>query len=262
MTTQFYKLAQPDGFDFKTGNTINYRENIGKTVVVPTIKKYKPNQRSLCSDSVLHASRNINDCFIGASIPCSVYIVDGRPVVDSKEKSGFIRLKIIEEIEQIKLNSVFGWNYSEVCNPVNPLMIKAPIIGGEELMLLKQWASVWYSVRASVRASVWDSVWYSVRYSVRASVWYSVRASVWYSVRDSVRDSVWAYIGSLFPNIKTWKYTSNNTPEYPYQSGADLWRQGIIPSFDGEKWRLHTGSKATVVYEISKTKLLEDIKTQ
>ena len=254
MTTQFYKLAQPDGFDFKTGNTINYRENIGKTVVVPTIKKYKPNQRSLCSDSVLHASRNINDCFIGASIPCSVYIVDGRPVVDSKEKSGFIRLKIIEEIEQIKLNSVFGWNYSEVCNPVNPLMIKAPIIGGEQLMLLKQWASVGDSVGASVGASVGDSV----GDSVGASIWDSVGDSIW----DSIWDSVWAYIGSLFPNIKTWKYTSNNTPEYPYQSGADLWRQGIIPSFDGEKWRLHTGSKATVVYEISKTKLLEDIKTQ
>ena len=40
-------------------------------------------------------------------------------------------------------------------------------------------------------ASVWASVRDSVRASVRASVWDSVRASVWDSVRDSVWDSVW-----------------------------------------------------------------------
>ena len=37
-TAKFYKLARPNGFDFKTGNTLNYRENIGKTVFCPNQK--------------------------------------------------------------------------------------------------------------------------------------------------------------------------------------------------------------------------------
>jgi len=35
-TSKYYKLAKLDGWDFRTGNTINYRENLGKTVTVPT----------------------------------------------------------------------------------------------------------------------------------------------------------------------------------------------------------------------------------
>lgn len=35
---KYYKLAKPDGFDWYTGKTINYRESIGKIVTVP-----KPN---------------------------------------------------------------------------------------------------------------------------------------------------------------------------------------------------------------------------
>ncbi|MDE1824336.1 MAG: hypothetical protein KGH74_03485, partial [Candidatus Micrarchaeota archaeon] len=96
------------------------------------------------------------------------------------------------------------------------------------------WASVWDSVRASVRASVWASVWDSVRASVRASVWDSVRASVWASVR--------AYIGSLFPGIKDWKYTeSMKTEGYPFQPAVDLWKMGLVSATDGKGtwWLLH-----------------------
>jgi len=31
----YYKLARPDGWDFYTGKTINYREGIGKIVNAP-----------------------------------------------------------------------------------------------------------------------------------------------------------------------------------------------------------------------------------
>ncbi|MCK9597878.1 MAG: hypothetical protein M0R06_02485, partial [Sphaerochaeta sp.] len=60
----------------------------------------------------------------------------------------------------------------------------------KHLSLLKEWASVW----DSVRASVWDSVRASVGASVRASVWDSVGASVWDSVWASVRASVGASV--------------------------------------------------------------------
>jgi hypothetical protein len=138
--------------------------------------------------------------------------------------------------------------------------------------LLKKWASVGDSVRYSVvdsvgdsvrysvRDSVWDSVWDSVRdsvwYSVRASVRDSVRDSVWDSVRASVRDSVWdsvwdsmwAYISSFFA-LDKWERVKHEPGENPFQPGIDLWEMGLVPSFDGKKWRLHGGPDGRVLYE-------------
>ena len=102
---------------------------------------------------------------------------------------------------------------------------------------------------ASVGASVRDSVWDSVGYSVWASVWDSVGYSVWDSVRDSVRDSVWAYISTYF-DIKY---------NFDYSSAKNLWERGLVPSFDGKIWRLHTGKNADIVFEIEKSKLQEGL---
>ena len=148
---------------------------------------------------------------------------------------------------------------------INPLQIKRKNtnVTGNEIKLLKEWASVrdsvrdsvwasvwasvgdsvWASVRDSVWASVRDSVWALVRASVRDSVWASVRDSVWASVRDSVwasvGDSVWAYYSSFFKI----KY------KYDFTSCIKLWEAGFVPSYDGEVWRLHSGKKANIVYE-------------
>jgi len=143
---------------------------------------------------------------------------------------------------------------------VRPFSVKPPKkITKKQLAALKQWASVRASVRASVgasvRASVWDSVWASVRASVRDSVrdsvWASVRASVGASVGASVRDSVWAYTGSFFvlPR-KAWRYTEKiEGDSYPFESACYLWESGLVPSFDGKKWRLHAGEDAKIVWE-------------
>jgi len=58
--------------------------------------------------------------------------------------------------------------------------------------------------------------------------------------KNSVGDSVWAYTGSLF-------YIWGDT--YQFQPCVDLWRRGLIPSFDGKTWRLHSGKKSEIVYE-------------
>jgi len=80
----------------------------------------------------------------------------------------------------------------------------------------------------------WDSVWASVGDSVRDSVW------------DSVRDSVWGYISS-FISIEY---------ERDYSSAVKLWEAGLVPSFDGETWRLHSGVNAEVVYECKQEDLV------
>ena len=227
-----YKLAKPDGFDFYTGKTINYRENIGKIVKPPNARP----ELGLCSNGVIHASKHPNDCFVGAKIPCSAYRVSGIPVCGDVKKWGFTELKVIRELTD--LDKLFGWRYTEAINPINPFNLpKVEIITEEHLASLKFWDSV--------RGSVWDLVWASVG----GSVWASVGASVRDLVGASVRASVGAYIGSLFPNIKKWKYVKCEPSKYPYQPAVDLWKAGLVPSFDGKIWRLHSGIKAEIIWE-------------
>ncbi len=264
---QAYKLARPNGWDFYTGKTINYRSSVGTVVQCPNGNA----KLAVCSAGVIHASKNPNDCFVGANIPCSAYRVEGKPVCGDEEKWGFLELNILEEI--MDLDTLFGWKYTEACNPVNPLTGRAKKPTQEDIELLRKWdsvrssvwsivwasvgdpvwSSVWSIVWASVGDSVWASVWASVGDSVWASVgdsvWASVGDSVWASVRDSVRDSVWASIGSLFPNIKRWEDIEHKHLGYPFQSAVDLWRRGFVPSYDGQTWRLHSGKTAEVVYE-------------
>ncbi len=179
-----------------------------------------------------------------------------------------------------------GYKLAEALFPVNVLKInRTHPPTEEEIKWLKQWIavwdsvqysmgnSVWNSVRNSVWDSVWDSVWSSVRNSVRDSVedsvwdsvwssvgnsvwesvgesaWKSVRNRVWSSVADSVWESMWAYASSLFPNITKWKYINHAEGENPFQPAINLWKNGLIPSFDGESWRLHAGENAEIVWK-------------
>ena len=119
---------------------------------------------------------------------------------------------------------------------VHPFQITPPEkITDEHIQLVREWDSV----RDSVGASVWASVWASVRDSVRDSVW------------DSVGDSVRAYNGTFFIIPRSdWKYTENIPGEgYPFQPAVTLWELGLVPSFDGKKWRLHGGPDGRVLWE-------------
>ena len=135
---------------------------------------------------------------------------------------------------------------------VNPFELPAvEHVTDEQIDWLKSWASVrvsvWNSVRASVRASVGNSVWNSVGASVWASfgysVWNSVWNSVWASVRASVGDSVEALVGAYVSSFFAINY------KYNFSSVANLWNAGLVPSFDGKVWRLHSGKSADIVYE-------------
>ena len=197
------------------------------------------------------------------------YMKLGSPLSDDEVKA------LCREIEP-----ELRYKLSEALYPVNPLLLPKTTVNDEDLELLKQWdsvggsvgESVWNSVCDSVWNSVCDSVWSSVKnsvgYSVAESVWSSVKNSVGYSVWDSVRDSVaesvrnsvgysvwdsvwnsvWAYIGSLFPSIGKWKYKNHEHSQYPFQSAVNLWYRGLVPSFDGKIWRLHSGEKAEIVW--------------
>ncbi len=162
---------------------------------------------------------------------------------------------------------------------LNRILVRKPIvhpfkdrkppkkITKKHLTLLRQWASVRDSVRASayasvgasvrdsVGASVYASVGASVRDSVRdsvgASVYDSAYASVYASVGDSVYASVHAYLGSFFRLPRSaWKYTEDIKcgDAYPFQPAVDLWELGLVPLFDGKTWRLRGGKDAKVLW--------------
>jgi hypothetical protein len=160
---------------------------------------------------------------------------------------------------------------------VNPLGLpKVEQVTDEQIGWLKVWASVsasvWASVGASVGASVWasvwDSVWASVWDSVWASVWDSVGSSVWAlvgaSVRDLVGSSVWASVwASVWDSVwdSVWAYFSSFFAidyEHDFSSAVKLWEAGLVPSFDGRTWRLHSGKDARVVYEWTPDKEREE----
>ena len=140
-----------------------------------------------------------------------------------------------------------------IVNPLELLKVEKPT--DEQIGWLKEWISVWASVRDSVRASVWDSV----RASVRASVWASVGASVCDSVCDSVRASVgasvWASVcdsvrASVGDSVRAYVSSFFDVEyKFDFSSVVKLWEAGLVPSFDGTTWRLHSGKSADVVYE-------------
>ena len=49
--------------------------------------------------------------------------------------------------------------------------------------------------------------------------------------------------------FKKWKYIEHKEGEYPFQPTVDLWKRGLVPSFGGKIWRLHSGGKADIVWE-------------
>jgi len=238
-----YKLTYPDGYDFYS-HTINYRAAIGTIV---RVTDYGPPEQGPCGRG-LHASGNPNDCFVGASIPCAAFRVKGiQKLAGDRRKSRYQALKVIDEIYD--LDKLFGWKYSEAVNPINPFKINPPEIRGNHIQLLKKWAPVHTSavnsVWASVSASVWNSVWGSVWDSALDYVRNSIGAPVW----GSVRDSAGAYVSSLFPNIKKWKYIDHVPGVNPFQPAVDLWKMGLIASFGGTIWRLHGGSTGRVLWQ-------------
>ena len=216
----------------------NFKYKIGKEY---TCKDFDDNPNNDCSNGFyatdvegLPYSWNINK-------KCFEVEVSGRQVIISQYKQRFEKQTIIREVEKDELIELarkeekrLGYKLSEVLFPVNPLLFTQREVTEKEIQILKEWASVW----ETVKASAWETV--------KALAWETGWASVW----ETVWASVWAYASSLFPGIEKWKYIEHEKGVNPFQSGIDLWRSGFVPSFDGEVWRLHSGKKAEIVYEL------------
>ena len=208
----------------------NYEYEVGKEYVC---EDFDSNPENVCSqglyatsiDGLIYSFRNLPEHCV---YECEV---SGRKVEIDQFKRRYEKIRLVrevshEEIKQLALaeEERAGYKLAEALFPVHPLKIKRRnphSVTKGEIKLLKKWASVG------------DSVWSSVGASVGASV----------------GDSVWAYISSLFPNIKKWEYIEHEEGINPFQPCIDLWHRGLVLSFDGKTWRLHAGEKANIVWE-------------
>jgi hypothetical protein len=235
-----------------------FQFEVGKKYVCPD---FDPDPRNECSygfyatdiEGLIYSHRPRRRVF---EVEVGGRNVNADPVFKRRwEEMTLIREVFRPEIEDLAQahEPVCGYKLSEALFPINPLLLPQRTPTDADIALLKQWASVRTRVMGSVWTSVYDSLWASVRGSVHDSVWASVRGSVldsvWASVRGSVLDSAWVYIGSLFPGIKNWKNINHVPGVYPFQHAASLWRSGLVPSFDGKTWRIHSGEKAEIVWE-------------
>lgn len=249
----------------------------GKLVSPFQYHEYEPGKEYVCTDFDPNPENDCSRGYYATDIDGVIYSfrnlpgyevweveVGGCSVEIDQFKRRYERIKLIRQIPLEEVRALakaeeerVGYKLAEALFPVNPFLLSAKAVTEEEIELVKKWDSVW----GPIRDSVWDSVWGSVRDSVRDSVWNSVWGSVWGSVwdsvrdsvRDSVKDSVWdsilAYTSSLFPNIKKWKYIEHPEGKNLFQPCIDLWRRGLVLSFDGKVWRIHAGEKAEIVWE-------------
>jgi len=305
-----YKIARPDGWDFYTGKTINYRKSIGKIV---KLDQAKIECEEVFTKKINIASAYPNDCFytdtftyvksddnfhllgydawgefhyshryllyvsrkrdtIIDKLDCSVYRIKGLPIYEEKRYWGFEELEVIEEIKN--LDALFGWKYSEAINPIDPLSQKHKV-NQEDIDLLVSWVSLYQSSTLDIIDTVFETIKKRFGSNLRELIWDTLVAStanktasrIWKELDGTPLDEVpmnnlvkrsfifsfealcYAYIGSLFPNIYQWKKIQHKKGEYPFKPAADLWRKGLLPSFDGKIWRLHSGKNAKMVYE-------------
>jgi len=188
----------------------------------------------------------------------------GQEVLHPPYKNRYEYQKIIREVplSEVKAlvfeqNKKMGWNFYNTLFPINPLELpKVTKVTEQDVELLKEWASVsdsgsdsgsdsvvdlvWDLVVDSVGEEVGDAVYGSVCNAVYGAVCNAVYGSVPVSVGDSVRASVYAYSTSLFPNIEF---------EYDFSSCIKLCNKGLVPSYDGTSWRLHSGKNADIIWE-------------
>jgi len=267
-----YVLTKPDGTSFDS-DTINYAENIGKVVRITDYdwseEEEIDEEEEIIWGRGIRAARNPNDCFVfpAVEMPCRAFKIRGiQRIVGGKRWVHYRAAKVLEEVTD--LDKLFGWKYSEAMNPVNPFEIKPPKINDSHIDLLKQWDSIrssaWWGVRKSIERFITSagevknpirrtSTWKLILELVFASLGYpDWDSNVAFSIRRSLYEAAYAYTGTLFPSIKKWEEIDHKPGEYPFQPVVDLWKQGLIPTFDGRIWRLHGGKKAKVLWEDKK----------
>jgi len=242
----YYKAVRPD----KTSHFDHTTEWRSGRIVRPD--KVDPGG-GVCGHGI-HCSPTLRCAVLwqdGPSIYCEVEPVN--IVAKSATKARCEAVRVLRWLSPDEQDEMAGFALWEVNHPVNPFAIKPKPIDLEPLLI--DWAGVVGSMRWSPTLSVRTTLggiytsrlWSSVSSTVLSSVQHCVLSNMGDAVRLSLIDALYAYIGSLFYNIRHWYYTDIYDP---WCSLRELWVSGYVPSFDGKTWRLRCGPDADVVLEI------------
>ncbi|MBI5697227.1 MAG: hypothetical protein HZC29_01730 [Thaumarchaeota archaeon] len=241
---QYYKVARPNGYDFHTGKTINYRDNIGKTVK----PKSKSKNFEICTDSVLHASENFFDALSYGKIPCSIFIVEGNPVVEESYKCGFSKLKIIKESPTTHFTEAYQdwtiWMLQDITQYVEPqytqqltainnirklyIESKTRTVSKQEWNDAARYAA--YTAYAAYAAYAADAARYAADAADAAYAAYAARYAARYAA-DAARyaaDAADAAYAAYTADAATWKTFADSLELFGCKQIAEL----VIKDFD------------------------------
>lgn len=182
----WHKLARPDGFDFYTGKTLNYREAIRRTLLCPDF-----NLRPECGGGI-HISENPCDGFIGAKIPCSAYEVRPKNLVRIDErKSKAQEVYVVREITD--LDTLFGFPYTDLVSFIDNLK-NIPWFRPDHnpdpswrIFTRKTWDAHRAAALYAARDAAWNAARDAARNAARDAAWNAARNAA----RDAARDAAW-----------------------------------------------------------------------
>jgi hypothetical protein len=88
------------------------------------------------------------------------------------------------------------------------------------------------NIGKSMKNNIYDRIRYAKSNYLEAN-------QIWNECHDTILDFVMFYADSMLDY------------KYPFELDyiINLWNAGLVPSFDGTTWRLHSGSDADIVYE-------------
>lgn len=168
-----------------------------------------------------------------------------------------------------------GYKLEESCFPIHPFLDvkrKEAKPTKEEISLLNEWIDFLFSIRdyrhECVQSSIRET---AIDFFDGYYIWRNVNDNVWMFVGHSVHKTagelfgscsydhmnilIRAYIATLFPNITKWKYKevggsySIKNINRAFYCVGELWRSGLVPSWDGEGWVLLAGKNGKIVYK-------------
>lgn len=192
---------------------------------------------------------------------CRLYGIN-EDEVNKYEYNPFTREFLVDQInssvdDRIQAEDwVSRLNWNRIIEPlivkdiVNPFALPEVVqVTREHIRWLEEWDSLRRdsvrsldSARGLVRGLVGDSIWDLVWEPLWDFVWDSVASSVGSWSWDSIWDSIWIFVKAHVLSYFDIEH------KYDFSSAVKLWESGLVPSFDGTRWRLHTGKYAAVVY--------------
>jgi hypothetical protein len=151
---------------------------------------------------------------------------------------------------------------------VNPFKVEKRTPNEDDISNLKKWAKTRESLLNPLvdKNVVYDANEKAIDHYINSSNKFhlvgNINTDEWFTVTSAITSNFshkeWSELSSIFDSFEDSLYDYTNVYatyffdfkfNYDYSSFHNLWNKGLVPSYDGTKWRLHSGEKAEIVWE-------------